>query len=273
MLGLTEQASELQKVLQWSRPGQSMALYFASILDTIEKQVCIEDSSQGVSLNTWHCRLGHALDGGTRKMSANSVVEGLKVSSASTCKQCSSCVSAKISRNVIQKLSAQRTREVLELVCSDVCGPIEIKSKGGVFYFAKSKEEFSKWTRVYPISAKSEVFNVFKTVLTFAEHQKAKQISSMHSDGGNEYIDSKFRFFWKLLLNRFDITSSHKPQKKIMQSKWVELSWTWCVQCSKTTLFPEHFEQMLCSPPPVSEIEAQQEVFLKAETASRSGMI
>lgn len=71
----------------------------------------------------------------------------------------------------IPKNSDFRATRILELVHSDVCGPIETVSKGGARYFVTFIDHFSKWTCVFRIKNKSDVFGRFQEFLAMAERQ------------------------------------------------------------------------------------------------------
>ena len=54
------------------------------------------------------------------------------------------------------------TQRKLELVHSDVCGPLQVESIGGSRYFVTFVDDYSRCVSVYFIKHKAEVFEKFK---------------------------------------------------------------------------------------------------------------
>ena len=52
--------------------------------------------------------------------------------------------------------------DILDLVHTDVCGPISIQARGGYFYFITFIDDISRFEYVYLMKYKSEVFDKFK---------------------------------------------------------------------------------------------------------------
>ena len=57
---------------------------------------------------------------------------------------------------------SNRTYALLELVHTDVCGPINIRARGGYEYFIKFTDTHSKYGYVYLMQHKFESFEKFK---------------------------------------------------------------------------------------------------------------
>ena len=55
-----------------------------------------------------------------------------------------------------------RMNDILDLVHTDVCGPISTQAKGGYFYFIIFTYDLSKFGYVYLMKYKFEVFDKFK---------------------------------------------------------------------------------------------------------------
>lgn len=83
---------------------------------------------------------------------------------------CSACQMGKSSRLSLV-LKNNYSHNFLELVFSDVRGPVPIPSISGYRYFVIFKEIFSKHIWFYPMVCKSEVFDIFPKFLALVEHQ------------------------------------------------------------------------------------------------------
>jgi hypothetical protein len=67
---------------------------------------------------------------------------------------CSICVKTKIQRKIIRK-PAERSNQTLELIHSDLCGPITPPSKGGRHYFILYIDDFSRTCNEYFLRTKT----------------------------------------------------------------------------------------------------------------------
>ena len=56
----------------------------------------------------------------------------------------------------------ERASEVLGLIHSDVCGPMNISARGGYSYFITFIDDLSRYRYVYLMKHKSELFKIFK---------------------------------------------------------------------------------------------------------------
>ena len=129
------------------------------------------ESAMVVSLQTWHERLAHVHSQGIASMVRNNVVSGINLSKSDlhdTQKPksdrdsvtCTACVYVKATRSVIPRLrSSGRASQMLELVHSDICGPLQVHSIGGARYFITFIDDQSNWSVVYPMHKKSEAFH------------------------------------------------------------------------------------------------------------------
>ena len=57
--------------------------------------------------------------------------------------------------------SEHKFKEPLDLVHSDVCGPMSVHSFSGYSYYATFNDDYSRKTWMYFLKAKSEVFERF----------------------------------------------------------------------------------------------------------------
>ena len=88
---------------------------------------------------------------------------------------CEHCIYGKESR-VRFPSRATRENEILELVHSDVFGPVSVPSLSGSLYYVSFIDYFSKKTRMYFPRKKSEVFERFKEIKALVENQTEKRI-------------------------------------------------------------------------------------------------
>ena len=82
----------------------------------------------------------------------------------------------------------RRAQDLLELVHSDVCGPMSIQARGGYEYFITFTNDYSKFDYVYLMKRKSEIFEKFKEFRAEVENQLGKRIKAIQSYQDGEYL-------------------------------------------------------------------------------------
>ncbi|GJQ83080.1 hypothetical protein Trydic_g20092 [Trypoxylus dichotomus] len=88
------------------------------------------------------------------------------------------CLKGKMARTAFPKRS-DRTSELLELIHSDVCGPMGVESYGKAKYFVEFIDEYARWCK-----HKHEVLEVTKEFITLATNQKQRSVRCFQSDNG-----------------------------------------------------------------------------------------
>ena len=82
----------------------------------------------------------------------------------------------------------------LELVHSNVCGPMLIQSLSGMRYFVTFIDDATRKLLLYPIRSKDQVLGVFKEFPAQVERQMGEKVKMVRSDSGGEYIGDFRRF-------------------------------------------------------------------------------
>ena len=120
-------------------------------------------SANGPLMELWHRRMGHLNAKGVKALQgmANGMDLG-KAPSNVVPFACEGCIEGKLARQPFLIDGADRATKVLELVHSDVCGPMKTTSFGGARYFLTFIHDFSRKVWVYVLKCKSEVLPRFK---------------------------------------------------------------------------------------------------------------
>ena len=105
---------------------------------------------------------------------------------------CDYCLFGKQHRVSFQKNSTRKL-EKLELVYSDVCGPMEVDSFGGNKYFVTFIDNASRKTWVYLLRTKGQVFQYFHKFHTMVERETGNPLKQLQIDNGREYISREFK--------------------------------------------------------------------------------
>lgn len=125
---------------------------------------------------------------------------------------CEVCIKGKLCRASFPN-THRRSKTKLEIIHTDLCGPISTKSNGGSSYFVTFTDESTDWTEVRFLKHKSETFSVFKDVQKLLERQSDKKIKFVQSDRGMEYLGEKFNNFLRELGIARRLSVKHTPEQ------------------------------------------------------------
>ena len=171
------------------------------------------------SLADWHSRLGHLNYTYMNQLMKREMVDGVNYdASTQSQKECEACVLGKMQKKPFPKQSQHRATRPYEIVHSDVCGPMQVESKGGSKYMLTFTDDFSRYTTAYFIKSKSEVLSKFMEYVNSVEKHSGHQIMKLNilaeedvkvlrSDNGGEYTSDKFTRFCadKGILHEFTV--------------------------------------------------------------------
>ena len=93
----------------------------------------------------------------------------------------------------------------MELVHSDLMGPFPVLSMSKTRYVLSFIDDYTRFTWVYFLKLKSEVFQHLKIFKAHAENQFGKRIKMLHTDNGTKYVNKDI----KNLCNEADIQLQH----------------------------------------------------------------
>ena len=162
--------------------------------------------------SVWHKRLAHACHSTIQSASNQALVEGADLSSVSV-GLCDSCVKGKMSRKPFKSAGGIKSKRTLELVHTDVCGPMQVNSLGGCKYFVTFIDDFSRYADLYFVSNKSEVFSVFQQYKARVENHTGNSIGTLRSDGGGEYMSNEFQDYLRACGIKHQVTVRYTPQQ------------------------------------------------------------
>ena len=104
----------------------------------------------------WHQRFGHLGKNNLRLLQERKLVKGMNFVHAKDQEICVSCVQGKQVKTPFPKEQATRATQVLDIVHSDVCGPMKTKCLGGNSYFVTFIDEKSRYTADYFMERKTK---------------------------------------------------------------------------------------------------------------------
>jgi hypothetical protein len=150
-------------------------LYLLDVNVRKESANVAKSSNEGATL--WHQRLGHLNMASLKKL--ENMVNGMNLKEVPLHHVCEACIEGKHQRTSFPKDEASRASKLLELVHSDVCGPMKTTSRGGARYFVTFIDDFLRKTHVDLLKAKGEVFDKFKAYKALMDNQTDMKIKTL----------------------------------------------------------------------------------------------
>ena len=184
-------------------------LYIFSLAET---KCCAMYGSKENTL-TWHNRYGHINLSSLKDMAVKNMVHGLDLKNAVNDIDCVTCLKSKICVSKFPSESNNRSQEILQLIHSDVCGPMNVDSIGGSRYFVTFIDDKSRFMMVFFMKHKNEVLESFKEYKALVERQTSKKIKTIRSDNGTEYVNGEFNAFLSKHGIQRQLTVPHTPQQ------------------------------------------------------------
>lgn len=138
-----------------------------------------------------HKRFGHAGFDRISRLVKQDLVKGLSLDlPSSPTPLCTSCLDGKQTRLPFNRPATRRVKP-LELVHSDLHGPLPVQTSSGFRYWIIFKDDFSRFTRCYLLRKKSEAFSAFKLFHAWAEKQTGFKLKALKDDKGGEYMSKE----------------------------------------------------------------------------------
>ena len=85
----------------------------------------------------------------------------------------------------------ERATDLLEIIHTDVCGPMSVEARGGYHYFLTFTDDLSRYGYIYLMKHKSKTFEKFNEFQGEVENHSNKK-KFLRSDRGDEYLSYEF---------------------------------------------------------------------------------
>src|SRR4051812_5662973 len=133
-------------------------------------------------------RLAHISEKRMKKLHGDGLLTSFNFESYETCQ---ACLLGKMTKLPFSGLPETAT-DLLELIHSDVCGPMSTTARGGYHYFNNFTDDFNRYGYVYLMKHNSKTFERFREFQSEVENQRNKKIKGLRSDHGGEYLSHEF---------------------------------------------------------------------------------
>ncbi|KAL0313539.1 UNVERIFIED_CONTAM: Transposon Ty2-B Gag-Pol polyprotein [Sesamum radiatum] len=158
------------------------------ILRLGDGKAVVAEAVGSLNLVIWQARQGHISKDRIRKLGDTKTLE---IDDLDHLTACESCLKEKMTKKPFVGHSAIAS-SLLDLVHTDVCGPLNIPARGRFSYFITFIDDHSWYDYVYLMRYKSEAFGRFKEYRLEVENQTGHKIKAFRSDRGGEYLSGEF---------------------------------------------------------------------------------
>ena len=123
--------------------------------------------------------------------------------------KCESCLLGKLAK-IPLALVEHKSSKPFDIIHSDVWGPSPILSNVGFRYFVIFIDDFTRFTWIYFLKNKSEVYDIFLNFQSLIVNQFNINIKAFHSDWGGEYQKLNKYFQTKGIIHRIACPYTHE---------------------------------------------------------------
>lgn len=192
------------------------------VVDPDDKALVTKDINSPVNdqYKLCHRRLGHLSPALMNKL--RGLVDGFTLNKFSK-EPCVSCCKGMQCVKKFPKRKNKRAKDILELIHTDLAGPMEEETWGGARYFLIFVDEFSRKVMGYMLKSKTEVFAKFKEFKVFVANQINKKIKKLRSDNGSEYINDKFPSFLRANGIHYQTSVAHTSQQNGVAERTIRI--------------------------------------------------
>lgn len=160
----------------------------------------------------WHRRLCHVNFDNIVKASKIKAVRGLLVLSKPENTLCKECQLGKMSSSTF-KGKPFTIENLLDLVHTDLCGPMKTRSVKGDRYFMILTDDCSRMMWVTFLKDKSKDFGKFKAFRASVEKESGKRIKCLRTDQGGEFTSGEFNKYYEEHGIKRQLSAPQTPQQ------------------------------------------------------------
>jgi hypothetical protein len=140
----------------------------------------------------WHAKLGHLHFRAVNTMSKRGMVRGMPHLDHID-EICDGCTIGKQHRLAFPSATKYRSERPLDLVHTDLCGPIKPATRGGNQYFLLVVDDHSRYMWLELLKTQDEAFVRFKKIQAYAEAKQHCRLRAFRSDRGGEFNSNEIK--------------------------------------------------------------------------------
>jgi hypothetical protein len=163
----------------------------------------------------WHSRLGHPSYTTMANLLKHKAATGVHIK-PEDCTQagthiCPTCAVSKSTKQPFKPSDTDYT-EPLQLISSDVCGPMRTTSLGGNNYFLTVVDHATDYSIVQALKTKDQAPSAIKSTIEWLETQTDRKVKAIRTDNGKEYVNKALDDYLKSKGIHHEGTIPYSPQ-------------------------------------------------------------
>ena len=169
----------------------------------------------------WHRRLGHLSFDLLTRLSSLDLIRGLPKLKFEKNLVCSPCRHGKMVAASHSPVNQVMTDHPGELLHMDTVGPARVRSAGGKWYVLVIVDDFSRYSWVFFMETKDEVFPLVRNLILRLQNELSKHaMRAIRSDNGTEFKNARFDNFCNGLGLEHQFSSPYvPPQNGVVERK------------------------------------------------------
>lgn len=160
--------------------------------------------------DVWHRRLGHM---NPRNMKLLQGIDNNGVDYTNDVTGCSVCAVGKSKQRAHPKRAIYDITAPMQLVYTDLMGPISPPAIGGFQYVSKFTDHYSRWHELFLIKTKSDAVATLKLYNSTLSVSVGRRVERLRSDKGGEYTGKAFTQACNDAAIKQEFTSTNTPQQ------------------------------------------------------------
>uniref|UniRef100_A0A336MHQ7 CSON001681 protein n=1 Tax=Culicoides sonorensis TaxID=179676 RepID=A0A336MHQ7_CULSO len=164
--------------------------------------------SANLCIHEWHRKLAHR---NLQDIQVMKVQEGMCIDKCHCSNICEPCLQGKMSRTPFN--TSENVNELLDVVVTDVCGPLSVKGLKNERYFITFTDLYSKYCTVFFMKTKDEAKQYVKFFVEGLKTSMNKKPKIIRSDRGGEYVNHDLQLYLASEGIKFQCTVAYTPQQ------------------------------------------------------------
>lgn len=177
-------------------------------LNTIEKaMVTITNSECNKNcIHVWYRRLGYRSLDAIKSLTEKGLAKGIVIKECNKDDICECCMKGKMAKKSFPKESENKTEKPLDLIHTDVCGPLQTKTPANKRYILTFIDD-------YLLETKDQAAMFIKNYVELTKTQHGNKPKIIRSDRGKEYVNKYLQDYLRTEGIKIQLTAPYSPQQ------------------------------------------------------------
>ena len=211
-------------------------IYIIDLEEIRNSRVCLVAKYEENEVDLWHRRLGHLSYHSLKKLVSLKLVRGLPLDLEEKPETCKTCIKSKHVKSSFDKKIEISTKQPLQLLHMDLFGPNRVSSLGGKLYGLVIVDDYSRYTWVHFLSAKSDTVEVFESFINRIQNEFESKVKIIRTDHVGEFENKIF----DELCNTLGIFYQYSAPRTPQQNGVAERKNRTLIEMSRTMLAENH---------------------------------